>query len=248
MAANQVSDPGGQRFVKPRPTGPPAGASAHAAACHREDPTYPAFRHVRPRLLHSSDVFGRKGRSLLASLSTSRSSPNSPTFCLSFLICSSFSASSSWGRARRAFSAPSRNRSRHSSTSAPVNPCFRAAAWAELSPFRMLRISDARRFAVQRCGDSGLSSRHGPPPAVIHHGLSVDSIPRGAAYECPERKGRASSTCGPSGRRPRSSWPYAIGSRPWEVTQVAMESTGVYWKPTYETAGGICREFEYRLN
>src|SRR5262249_20070895 len=70
-----------------------------------------------------------------------------------------------------AFSAPSRDRSRHSSTLATVNPCFRAVAWAEVSPFRMLRIKDARRFAVQRWGDSGLSSAMAPPPAVIQSRL-----------------------------------------------------------------------------
>src|SRR5215472_3261087 len=159
VAANQGGDLHGQRLVEHRATGRrPLGPPAHAPASHRQDPAHPALGQVRPRLSHSSDVFAGKGRSLLASFSTSRSRTNSPTFCLSFLICSSFKASSSLGRARNAFSAPSRNRSRHSSTSATVNPCFRAAAWAEVSPFRMLRTKDARRFAVQRWGDSGLSS------------------------------------------------------------------------------------------
>jgi hypothetical protein len=36
------------------------------------------------------------------------------------------------GRARSAFSAPRRNRSRHSSISATVSPCFRAAAGADI--------------------------------------------------------------------------------------------------------------------
>src|SRR5215831_2277468 len=165
VAANQGGDLHSQRLVEHRATERPLGALAHPTASHRQDPAHPPLGHVRPRLSHSSDVFAGKGRSLLASFRTSRSRTNSPTFCLSFLICSSFRASSSLGRARRAFSAPSRYRSRHSSTSATVNPCFRAASWAEVSPFRMLRINDARRFAVQRWGDSALSSAmaHLPP-------------------------------------------------------------------------------------
>jgi TolB-like protein len=48
------------------------------------------------------------------------------------------------------FSAPRRNRSCQSSTSATVSPCVRAACWTEVSPFRMLTTSATRRSAVQR--------------------------------------------------------------------------------------------------
>lgn len=46
---------------------------------------------------------------------------------------------SCFGRRRKAFSAPRRNRSGHSSTSATVSPCLGAAACADVSPFRMQR-------------------------------------------------------------------------------------------------------------
>jgi len=98
---------------------------------------------------------------------------------LELLDCSSFRASSSLGRTRNAFSVPSRNRSRHFSTSATVSPCFRAA----VSPFRVLRINDARRFVVQRCGDSGLSSAKAHFPPESNHGLWMESIRRGATYD-----------------------------------------------------------------
>jgi hypothetical protein len=76
---------------------------------------------------------------------------------------SSLSASSSLGLERSAFSAPSRKRSRHSSISATVNPCLRAASCAEVSPFRRLSTRAARRLDVQRWTSSGISSAIRPP-------------------------------------------------------------------------------------
>ena len=49
------------------------------------------------------------------------------------------------GGARRPFSAPSRKRSCQSSVSATVIPCFRAAYWTEVSPFR---TSSGGSFAI----------------------------------------------------------------------------------------------------
>src|SRR5262245_29653068 len=80
----------------------------------------------------------------------SKSRTSSPIFCLSFLMCSSLRASSSLGRARSAFSAPSRNRSRHSSISATVSPCFRAGG-------------RSRRLALQDADDQGYPSLRRPP-------------------------------------------------------------------------------------
>jgi N-6 DNA methylase len=92
-------------------------------------------------------------------------------FCLSFLMCSSFRASSSLGRARRPFSAPSRKRSCQSSISATVSPCFRAACWTEVSPFRMFTTRATRRFAVQRWTVGRVVRHRRPPPAVIESQL-----------------------------------------------------------------------------
>jgi Transposase DDE domain group 1 len=58
------------------------------------------------------DGRGGKGRSFVASFRMSRSRTSSPSFCFNRLICSSLRAYSSFGRARSAFSAPSKNRSR----------------------------------------------------------------------------------------------------------------------------------------
>jgi hypothetical protein len=78
--------------------------------------------------LKTESVFRAKGRSLWASFKISMSRTSSPTFCLSFLICSSFRASSSLGRVRRAFSAAERYRSFHSPISATVKPWTRAVS------------------------------------------------------------------------------------------------------------------------
>jgi hypothetical protein len=78
----------------------------------------PIARRTSPRL----------GR-LAASRRMSRSIVSSPTLRLSRLISSSRSASSSFWRARSAFSAPSRKRSRQPSTSATFSP-WRRAAWS----------------------------------------------------------------------------------------------------------------------
>jgi hypothetical protein len=61
---------------------------------------------------------------------------SSPTLRLSRLSSSSRSASSSFGRVRSTFSAPSENRSRYSSSSATFSPCRRAASAAVVSPLR----------------------------------------------------------------------------------------------------------------
>ena len=46
-------------------------------------------------------------------------------------------------------------------------PCFRAAAGTDVSPLRILTTGAARRFAVHRCGDSGLSSAMATSSTVI---------------------------------------------------------------------------------
>src|SRR5215469_9001537 len=114
----------------------------------------------------------------------SRSMVSSPTLRLSRLTSSSRSASSSFGRARKAFSAPSRKRSRHSSTSATLRPCRRAASAAVVSPLSTLITRAARRFAVQRCTSSDCCSS-----AICHLARSFDLVllvaqfPTGAGYK-----------------------------------------------------------------
>ena len=98
----------------------------------------PPLRDTRRRASHASDVFRSKGEGFNASRKISLSRTRSPIFWFSFLIGSSFTASSSYGRVRSAFSAPDRNFSRQSSTSATVSPCVRAASATEVSPFRRL--------------------------------------------------------------------------------------------------------------
>src|SRR5660397_115521 len=100
----------------------------------------------------------QKGRPFWASFKMSMSRMSSPTFCFSFLICSSFWASSSLGLERSAFSAPERNFSRQSSTSATVRPYLRAASCTEVSPLMMLTINAERLLAVHRWTSSGSSS------------------------------------------------------------------------------------------
>jgi len=112
--------------------------------------THPPLGRPRNHFPHSSDVRCAKGWRFIASFKMSLSSTSSPTFCLSCLICSSLSASSSRGRERSAFSAANKNRSCHSSIPPTVRPCLRAASAAEVSPRTMLNTNAARRFAVQR--------------------------------------------------------------------------------------------------
>ena len=133
----------------------------------------------------------------------SLSSTSSPTFCSSFLICSSLSASSSLGRDRSAFSAPTKNRSFHSSASATFSPCLGAASCAEVSPLMMLMTSVTRRFAVQSCASScGFSAiaLHLPAatPSRLMGGFNLEGSrildPRGvrlsrcwaASWACPD--------------------------------------------------------------
>lgn len=59
----------------------------------------PPHRAAGKRLLHCSDVSGIGGWRLIASRMMSMSMTMSPIFCFNFLICSSFRASSSFGRA-----------------------------------------------------------------------------------------------------------------------------------------------------
>ena len=59
-------------------------------------------------------------------------------------------ASRSGGCVRRLSSTPDRKRSCHSSSSATVRPCFRAAAWAGISPRKIFETSAERGFAVER--------------------------------------------------------------------------------------------------
>src|SRR5660398_142642 len=130
----------------------------HGRTGHGEETTDSAFRSVGAHLSHSSDVSRAKGRPFRASFKMSMSRTSSPTFCFSFLICSSFWASSSRGRVRSALSAARRNFSRQSSTSATVRPCLRTASCTEVSPRMMLTINAERLLAVHRWTSSGSSS------------------------------------------------------------------------------------------
>src|SRR5262249_11186895 len=100
-----------------------------ALPCHRtrhdQHLADPTLGDVRLLDHHSPDVVGSEGRRRSAVLRMSRSSTSSPTFCLSLLICSSLSASSSFGRDRSPFSAARKKRSFQSSISATVRPCLR---------------------------------------------------------------------------------------------------------------------------
>ena len=78
--------------------------------------THFAHRYAGPRRHDSSGVPGVIGRSLAASHRISRSIVSSPTSRLSRLSSSSRGASSSFGRARSAFSAPSK----------PIAPVFQS--------------------------------------------------------------------------------------------------------------------------
>lgn len=123
-----------------------------------------SYRDARPNLFYSSDVGGTKGRPFTASLRISNSKTRSPIFALSRFSRSSLWASSSRGFERRAFSAPERNFSFQSSTSATVSPCCLAASCDVVSPRRIVRTRAARRFAVHRCVPLSLSSDIMPPP------------------------------------------------------------------------------------
>jgi hypothetical protein len=47
--------------------------------------------------------------------------------------------------------------------------------------------------------------------------------------------------CAPSTRPPRDCWPWPTGWTPWRVEHVAMEATGVYWKPVWHVLEGPLR-------
>src|SRR5262249_43877667 len=84
---------------------------------------------------------------------------------------------------RSGFVGAGRKRSRHSSTSATLSPCRRAASAAVVSPLSTLITTAARRFAVQRCTSSDPGSS-----AICHLARSLDLVllvaqfPRGAVY------------------------------------------------------------------
>ena len=124
---------------------------------------------------------------------------SSPSLRLSRLTSSSGSAVSSFGRACKAFSAPSRKRSRHSSTSATLSPCRRAASAAVVSPLSTLITRAARRFAVQRCTSSDCCLS-----AICHLARSLDlvllvaRVPWGAGYH----SGQTNHGCSVSIARP----------------------------------------------
>src|SRR5680860_1125323 len=158
VLADELLDPSGEEVIRGRFLLSSRSAPAHGTAGHGEETTDSAFRSVREHCSHSSDVSWAKGRPFWASLRMSMSSTSSPTFCFSFLICSSFWASSSRGLVRSAFSAAERSFSRQSSTSATVRPCLRAASCAEVSPLMMLTINAERLLAVHRWTSSGSSS------------------------------------------------------------------------------------------
>ena len=64
-------------------------------------------------------------------------------------------------------------------------------------------------------------------------GLDVHKQTVAACAPVPGSRKHASSTYGPLGRGRRRSCACAIGSEPDGVTHVALESTGVYWKPIH---------------
>src|ERR1700728_3499982 len=143
-----------QDFVEPRRRRSNYRARPQPGTGKCQHSAHSSHRYAGPRRHHSSDVPGVVGR-LAASRRMSRSMVSSPTLRLSRLISSSRNASSSFWRARSAFSAPSRKRSRHSSTSATFSPWRRAASTAVVSPLSQLITRAARRLAVQRCTSSG---------------------------------------------------------------------------------------------
>src|SRR5680860_677659 len=158
VLADELLDPSGEEVIRGRFLLSSRSAPAHGTAGHGEETTDSAFRGVAEHLSHSSDVSWAKGRPFWASLRMSMSRTSSPTFCFSFLICSSFWASSPRGLVRSAFSAAKRNFSRQSSTSVTVRPCLRAASCTAVSPLMMLTINAERLLAVHRWTSSGSSS------------------------------------------------------------------------------------------
>ena len=165
----------------PAPSNPPHTVQPRTP--HGQNPATPPFRDTRQCRSHASDVFRSKGYGFNASRKISLSRTRSPIFCFSFLICSSFTASSSFGRVRSAFSAPTRNFSRQSSTSATVSPCVRAASATDVSPFKILTTSATRRLAVHRSIGSVAAVAISPPPqSTQDHVVGVVSISRGAGY------------------------------------------------------------------
>ncbi len=168
-------------LLRPRRVGPPASSSRgrrpmQAGPVDAERLATPSFRDIWSYRSYTSDVFRPNGYGFKASRRISLSRTRFPIFCLSFLICSSFRASSSRGRLRRAFSAPSRNFSRQSSTSATVSSCVRAASATEVSPFKMLTTSATSRLAVHRSMGSIAS------PA-IRHAIDEDDMMNEAVEE-----------------------------------------------------------------
>lgn len=69
-----------------------------------------------------------------------------------------FSTSSSLDRARREFSTPRRKRSRQSSTSTTVSPCWWSASSTEVSPLRIRTVKATRRLAIHPWMESEVSS------------------------------------------------------------------------------------------
>jgi len=97
-----------------------------------------AARETWGLLIQLSEGFPGNGRCFVASFKMSRSSTSSPIFGFSFLMCSSFSASSSLGPAahsrRRAGRAPASSRSRPPSTHASAPPAPQTFPLSECSP------------------------------------------------------------------------------------------------------------------
>jgi hypothetical protein len=132
--------------------------------------------------VNSSDVPGVIGRSMAASRRISRSIVSSPTLRLSRLTSSSSSASSSFGRARSAFSAPSRNRLRHSSFGhlLPVTPCRLSCRRFTLEQADHQCGTTLRRPALHFRGP--LFVCHLPPRRSFDLGLLVARSQKGAGY------------------------------------------------------------------
>src|SRR5581483_8288151 len=229
---------------------------AHRRARYAQPVTDPTLGNARHDLLQSPDVVGSVGRPFAASRRMSTSRRSSPTFCLTFLICSSLRASSSFGRARSAFSAAKRKRSCQSSISATVSPCLRAASATDLSPRTMLSTKATRRFAVHRCTSSGTSAIAIHPSAATWPRSSGWRQPGGE--RCPGRLDAAVLKGRPSGWRERGArHGRTIGNLSFAVETTASRPPSCprrYWllllrmRRRWTSSGGACNSRPCRLN
>ena len=145
-------------------------------ARHGQDTTDPTLGDARHRLLHSPDVVGSEGR---------------PFAGLSFLICSSLSASSSFGRDRSAFSAAARKRS---STPRSRRPSAHACARPRRSTSHPGRCS-----APARPGASRFTAARLPATSAIAFHPSAALRPRSSGWLQPRGEQDTSPVPGRAG-------------------------------------------------